>query len=146
MLSAVRQAVADGMPTIAECGGFLYLHETLSDDAGRPWPMAGVFPAGAENTGKLRRFGYVTLAAKGDGLLGPAGTEIPAHEFHYWESTAPGEAFHAQKPQSQRAWDCAYHTETMYAGFPHFHLCAAPEAAARFVEKCAEYQRKRETL
>ena len=146
MLAAVRKAVTDGLPTIAECGGFLYLHKTLSDDAGRPWPMAGVFSAGAENTGKLRRFGYVTLAAKGDGLLGPAGTEIPAHEFHYWESTAPGEAFHAQKPQSQRAWDCAYHTETMYAGFPHFHLCAAPEAAARFVEKCAEYQRKRETL
>ena len=146
MRSAVRRAVTVGMPTVAECGGFLYLHETLSDDAGRPWPMAGVFPAGAENTGKLRRFGYVTLTAKRDGLLGPAGTQIPAHEFHYWDSTAPGADFRAQKPRSDRGWDCACHTETLYAGFPHFHLCAAPEAAARWVRKCEEYEKKSRKL
>ncbi len=146
MRSAVRQAVTVGLPTVAECGGFLYLHGTLSDDAGRPWPMAGVFPAGAENTGKLGRFGYVTLTAGKGGLLGPAGTALPAHEFHYWDSAAPGADFHAQKPRSHRGWDCAYHTETLYAGFPHFHLCAAPEAAARWVRRCEEYEKKSRKL
>ena len=103
--------------------------------------MAAVFDAAAENTHRLSRFGYVTLTAKGDGLLGPAGFALPAHEFHYWDSTAPGEDFHAQKPQSTRGWDCAYHTKTLYAGFPHFHLWAAPEAAGRFLEACEGYSR-----
>ena len=139
MRAAVRAAVAGGLPTIAECGGFLYLHETLEDEEGRPWPMAGVIPATAVRGDRLRRFGYVTLTAREGGLLGPAGTRLPAHEFHYWESGAPGASFRGEKPRSERGWDCAWHTETLYAGFPHFHLCGAPEAAARFVAKCRAY-------
>ena len=69
---AVHDAVADGLPTIAECGGFLYLHETLCDDEGVCYPMAGVIPASAINTGKLVRFGYVMLTGKG-GELPPGG-------------------------------------------------------------------------
>ena len=141
MLRSVREAVAAGMPTVAECGGFLYLHRELSGEDGTFYPMAGVFDATAENTRRLSRFGYVTLTAREDGLLGPAGFSLPAHEFHYWDSTTPGAAFHAQKPQSSRGWDCAWHTETMYAGFPHFHLWAAPDAAARWVAACARYAR-----
>jgi len=129
----VRAAVAGGLPTVAECGGFLYLNRLLSDGEGRDWPMAGALPGRAANTGKLGRFGYVTLTAKKDGLLGPAGTRLPAHEFHYWDSDAPGSGFRADKPQSSRGWDCAFHTPTLYAGFPHFHFWAAPSAARHFV-------------
>ena len=146
MREAVRSAVAGGMPTIAECGGFLYLHGTLSDPEGRAWPMAGLFPAGARNTGRLGRFGYVTLTADRGGLLGPAGTEIPAHEFHYWDSDAPGADFLARKPQSSRRWSCAYHTSTLYAGFPHFHLWSAPAAARRFAEACVRYSQEGKQL
>jgi len=140
--ASVRRALEDGTPTIAECGGFLYLHESIEDEDGAPWPMCGVIPARARRTGRLQRFGYITMTARADGLLGPAGTALPAHEFHYWESEAPGAAFRAEKPQSARGWDCAYHTPALYAGFPHFHLCAAPGAAARFVAACEEYRKK----
>ena len=139
MLRSVREAVTGGLPTVAECGGFLYLHRELAGEDGVFYPMAGVFDAAAENTRRLSRFGYVTLTAKTDGLLGEAGFSLPAHEFHYWDSDAPGAAFHAQKPQSGRGWDCAWHADTLYAGFPHFHLWAAPEAAARWVTACARY-------
>ena len=71
MREAVRAAVAGGLPTVAECGGFLYLNRLLSDGEGRDWPMAGALPGRAANTGRLGRFGYVTLTAKKDGLLGP---------------------------------------------------------------------------
>lgn len=144
MREAVRKAAADGLPTVAECGGFLYLHETLEDDAGTPWPQCGVIPARAVRTGRLRRFGYITMTPRTGGLLGTQ--PIPAHEFHYWESEAPGADFHARKPQSEREWDCAYHTPALYAGFPHFHFGAVPEAAARFVAKCAEYDSGRLSL
>jgi cobyrinic acid a,c-diamide synthase len=143
MRAAIRSAVADGLPTVAECGGFLYLHKTLEDDHGQAWPMAGVLDQGAWNGKRLGRFGYVTLTAERDGLLCPKGARLPAHEFHYWESGDPGGAFQARKPQSDRGWRCGWHSPTLYAGFPHFHFCGAPEAAGRFVAACAAFQTRR---
>ena len=140
MLGSIRSAIDGGMPTIAECGGFMYLHETMQGEDGKDYPMAGVINARAYRTPRLSRFGYVTLEAKTDGLLGKAGTTIPAHEFHYWDSTAPGDAFAAQKPQSERGWSCAYTSASMYAGFPHFHFWAVPKSAKSFLKACDEYR------
>ena len=143
MLSAIRNGVAGGLPTVAECGGFLYLHEMLEDAHGTDWPMAGVILGRAWNTGRLGRFGYVTLTARTSGLLCQAGEELPAHEFHYWDSQQPGDSFRAQKPLSNRGWDCGIHTPTLYAGFPHFHFCARPEMPRNFV---AAAHRRQEAL
>ncbi len=141
MRASVKQAVEDGLPTVAECGGFLYLHESLEDDEGVPHPMVGVLPARAFKTEKLGRFGYITLTAKTDGLLAAAGEQLRAHEFHYWESERPGEAFAAQKPLSDRGWECCITTDTLYAGFPHLYLPGSPQAAWRFVQACTRRAR-----
>lgn len=143
MRHAIRQAILSGLPTVAECGGFLYLHREVEDANGTFWPMADVFDCKAVRTDKLNQFGYVNLTVKSGGLLGQAGETMPAHEFHYWKSQAQGDAFLAEKPQSTRRWDCAYHTDSLYAGFPHVHFCGVPQAAKRFVARCAEYQRSR---
>ena len=143
MREAIRAAVLAGMPTMAECGGFLYLHRTLQEQGGHPWLMAGVLDAEGYPTGKLSRFGYVTLKAKEDSLLFAAGEEMPAHEFHYWDSTNPGSAFTAQKPLSERGWETGVANESLYAGFPHFHFAAKPEAAARFVAAARRFKRQR---
>lgn len=139
MRRSIHDAVTDGMPTVAECGGFLYLHRTLQDEAGTPWPMAGVLDADGYPTGKLTRFGYVTLTAETDSLLFRRGETMPAHEFHYWDSTEPGADFTARKPQSERHWMAGVATDSLYAGFPHFHFAAKPAAARRFVEAAAAY-------
>ena len=47
MRSAVKTAVESGLPTVAECGGFLYLGQTLEDADGKTYPMAGVLPGRA---------------------------------------------------------------------------------------------------
>ena len=145
MRRSVYNAVTGGMPTVAECGGFLYLHRTLQDEAGKPWPMTGCLDAEGYPTGKLSRFGYVTLTAETDSLLFRRGETMPAHEFHYWDSTAPGAAFTARKPQSERHWMAGVATDSLYAGFPHFHFAAKPEAARRFVEAAAAYGKKQNT-
>lgn len=139
MREEIFSAVTSGLPTIAECGGFLYLHRTLRDEAGTPWPMAGVLDAEAFPTGKLGRFGYVTLEAKKDGLLFRKGETMPAHEFHYWDSTAPGRDFMARKPQSHRSWEAGVSTCSLYAGFPHFHFASRPEAARRFLRAAMSF-------
>ncbi len=137
LLAQIREAIEAGMPTIAECGGFMFLHEQLEDDQGRFWPMVGVIPGRSFRTPKLGRFGYIGITAKEDNLLCAAGDALPAHEFHYWDSDSAGDAFHAQKPQSARGWDCAHATPALYAGYPHLCLHARPQALARFVRACA---------
>ena len=139
MREAVRAAVAGGLPTVAECGGFLYLNRLLSDGEGRDWPMAGALPGRAANTGRLGRFGYVTLTAKKDGLLGPAGTRLPAHEFHYWDCTDCGADMTAGKANG-RTWPCGFAGESLYAAFPHFHWGGEIPMAARFVRVAEAYR------
>ena len=131
MRADIRAAVQGGLPVVAECGGFLYLHRTLDGKA-----MAGVIDADAHMTKKLQPFGYVTLTAGRDNLLCPAGETMRAHEFHYAQSSDNGSAFRAEKPNG-RAWDCVHANETLYAGFPHLYFRANPAAAARFVRACA---------
>lgn len=99
----VRAAVADGLPTVAECGGFLCLQSELETAAGQRWPMAGVFPGRAFPTLALRRFGYVTLTARRDNLLCRAGERFPAHEFHHWDVTDPGGDFSPKSPSQTGA-------------------------------------------
>lgn len=137
MLEAVRQSRADGIPMIAECGGFMYLHETLEGADGELYRMAGVIPGRCFRTERLGRFGYITLKALEGGLLCPEGSELKAHEFHYWDSEHCGESFLAVKPDGSRSWKCGIMTDNMYAGFPHLFYYDSPKAAMRFVHACA---------
>ncbi|MGN0363001.1 MAG: cobyrinate a,c-diamide synthase [Bilifractor sp.] len=141
MRSAVRDAILEGLPTIAECGGFLYLHSTLTDQGGREWPMAGVFQEKAYYTGHLKRFGYMTLS--GGTMFGRQIGDIRSHEFHYYESENPGDAYLAEKPSGNRSWRCVRSTDTLYAGFPHLYFYANPKIAQTFLEKCREYHDNR---
>lgn len=139
MREAVRKAVLDGVPCIAECGGFLYLHRELEGSDGRFYPMAGVLDAKAYRTEKLSRFGYLTLEAEEDQLLGKAGMQIRGHEFHYWDSESCGESFHARKPAGGREWHCVHGGATLYAGFPHLFYYSNLQAPHAFLKACREY-------
>ena len=130
----IRRAIEGGLPTVAECGGFLYLHHTL-DGA----EMAGVIHGPAFRTEKLQRFGYVTLTAERDNLLCRAGESIRAHEFHYYDSADNGDGFTAAKPSGKRSWPCVHAGDTLYAGFPHLFFPANPAFAENFVRKAAPY-------
>jgi len=130
MLASLREALGRGLPCVAECGGFMYLTRSVAGE-----PLAGVLPGDCADTGRLARFGYVTLRAREDNLLCRAGEEIPAHEFHRWDCTEPGDSFEAEKPTGRR-WRAAVGTGTLYAGFPHFHFLANPAFAENFYDAC----------
>ena len=141
MRESIRAAVLGGLPTVAECGGFLYLQESLEDADGVPHAMAGALPGRGFKTGRLQRFGYAYLAADEDSLLFRKGEKVPVHEFHYWDSTENGTDLHAAKPDG-RTWECGYASPTIYAGFPHLHFGGEAPLAERFVE-AARKERKR---
>ena len=137
MRESVKAAIESGMPCLAECGGFLYLSEMLSDMNGSRFPMCGVIRADAYRTQKLSRFGYVTLSAKEDTTFFKAGESIRAHEFHYFESVDPGTAFAARKPNG-REWECVHADGYLLVGFPHLFYESNPKPIERFLRACAK--------
>lgn len=134
MLCDIRNAVKNGMPTIAECGGFMIFHDTLDG-----FPMTGAISGHASQTGSLRRFGYAELTARHNNLICNAGEKIRVHEFHYWDSDNPGDGFTARKAGRDMEYSCVHATSTLYAGFPHLYFPSKPEIARRFVEKAEEF-------
>lgn len=115
MVRSVRDAVDAGLRVYAECGGMLYL------------AMTGALPLKWEMTGRLRRFGYVTVT-DGDGFA------FPAHEFHHStaEPAAPlATRFAVQK--GERRWREGYMHKNILAGYPHVHFFDRPELAERLL-------------
>ena len=146
MKAAIRNACEQGMPCLAECGGFLYLQESLEGADLKTYPMAGVLSGKGYKTEKLTRFGYVELTGLCGGVLGEAGETIKGHEFHYWDCTENGEAFRAKKPLSEAGkgeYSCMIHTSRMAAGFPHLYYYSNPKMIYSFLECCAAFGARR---
>ena len=139
MRRAVAEALKQGMPTIAECGGFLYLLESLEDADGNAYPMCAALPGRGYKTDRLQRFGYLRLNAPEDSLLFRKGERVPAHEFHHWDSTENGVSLRAEKADG-RAWPCGYASKSLYAAFPHLHFGGDFPFAERFVKACEAWK------
>ena len=139
ILQSIAAAVKSGLPTVAECGGFLYLGQSLEDAEGRAHPMCGVLPGRGFKTGHLQRFGYQTLTAPADSLLFHTGERIPAHEFHYWDCTENGADLRSEKPDG-RSWACGFASPSLYAAFPHLHFGGEIPMAKRFVKACEQWK------
>ncbi len=100
MRKSILSALSAGLPAIAECGGFMYLHSGIFDISGKYYEMAGFIDGNAYYTGALKRFGYIWLSSEKDSMLFKRGERIPAHEFHYYESTVLGEDLIAIKARA----------------------------------------------
>lgn len=151
MLTSIRKALMqEKIPCLAECGGFMYLHEEMEDADGNVWKLVGRIHGKTLPTGKLVRFGYVNLQRNLDEDQVPElkermsianswilpGENIRAHEFHYWDSTDSGSDCLAVKPDGKRKWECIHMEENLVAGYPHLYYPSCKEFAERFVEKC----------
>ena len=132
----LKGKIMQGLPTIAECGGFMYLSESIATEQGN-FPMVGVFPGQAALTSRLQNFGYITLYAKHENLLCESGQALPAHEFHYSKSSDCGDGFYAEK-QNGKTWDCIHATHTVFAGYPHLYFRAILPSIRKFLKICIE--------
>ena len=131
LVEEVGAAVADGLPTVAECAGLLYLCRTLDGV-----PMAGAVPADATMTERLT-LRYPTAQAAGDTLLGRDGETVTGHEFHRTRVT-PG-AGPAGPGALGPAWWVDGEPEgfagpSLHASYLHTHWAGHPVLAARFAQ------------
>lgn len=130
LLREIKRKIESGLPTAAECGGFLYLGQSLTDAEGQSWPMVGVLPGEAKDAGRLVRFGYAELSADSDSMLFRAGESFPIHEFHHWDSTANGAALAAKKAGGRCRVAVRICKRAFLCGLPAFVLGGYAPAAA----------------
>jgi len=129
LLADVRRAVSDGAVVWAECGGLLWLGDALDGQ-----PMAGVVPTAATMTSRLT-LGYRHVCTTVRSPLGPAGTELRGHEFHY--STVDPRRDDLAPVVPGTAAPAAWLDERVFASYLHCHLGAAHEVATAFVRAAA---------
>ena len=148
MRLSVRTALAGGMPAYAECGGMAYLCASLTDGGGTSYSMAGFFQSRVEMTGKLQPFGYAEVEFTRDTILGPAGTRVRTHEFHYSrlvpENGETADALTIRKDGAP-SWNGGLAKGNVLAAYPHMHFYTAPALARSFLERCAAFKKGRAT-
>ena len=162
--NAVKTAILTGIPTIAECGGLMYLCEEIIDFEDKPWTMTGVLPTSAM-MGKKLTLGYRRALALEDNLLASAGTNIYGHEFHRSElnpipdsdRVAVGsiEGLFKVYPYDCDSLEVAHkshhiptagkinslyrqHLRNLHASYVHVHWGQNREIPRRFLQRCLE--------
>jgi len=135
MLNNIRYEIENGLPTIAECGGFLYLGKSITDDMDRKFEMAGVLGGNAERKNGLVRFGYENLEIERNSMLFNAGESIPVHEFHHWDTDENGMDTEVKKAGNNISYRGGFVKNDLYAAFPHLSLEGVLPLAKRFVDK-----------
>ena len=139
---AVKSAIVAGMPTYAECGGLMYLCDSIVDFEGNSWQGVGVLKSTAE-MGKRLTLGYRETVAVRDSCVLVAGDEVCGHEFHRSHlSVEPIDSvYHSWRygkrgevEQVAEGWG----VYQVHASYLHLHWGARPDIPARFLQRCAD--------
>ncbi|MEH2334462.1 cobyrinate a,c-diamide synthase [Nostoc sp.] len=136
---AVKTAILKGMPTVAECGGLMYLCEQIIDFEGKSWSMAGVLPTSAMMGGRLT-LGYRRAVALQDNLLVKAGTTVYGHEFHRSRLTlTPTQPlFETSRYDCEENMGCEGwgFPANVYASYVHLHWGESGKIPQQFLKEC----------
>ena len=145
----IKEFGMSGRPVYAECGGFMYLVKEICDLKGDSYPMVGIFPMKAEMVTGLHALGYREIITRKQSMLGPAGTKIRGHEFHYSRiKPAQGDAKRAGfydflysmiDRMAVHNTKEGFIRENVLGSYIHLHLGSNPEVAVDFVDFCRRH-------
>jgi cobyrinic acid a,c-diamide synthase len=152
MREQVRAFAASGGVVYAECGGMIYLAESLTTLDGAVHAMAGVLPLAMEMTPRLVDFGYVEVELTEDCLLGPRGTEIRGHSFHTSRMVAGSEdgiatryrvrfSLSGKERKEQRE---GFVRGRVLASYVHLHFRANPAVVPHLIQEIRMARQVRE--
>lgn len=150
MLVSIKEVALTDMPIYAECGGLMYLCESVTDFEGQARPMVGLVPARCVMQAKLQKVGYVTATALQDTLLASEGDSLRGHEFHFstMEPVAPMTtetfpwAFQFEGGRKGQVYQGGYSKEHILATYLHLNFAGNEAAAERFVTAARTYNAK----
>ncbi len=136
MHDQIRAFARSGGYIYAECGGLLYLSQQLTTADGSVYPMLDVLPLKLEMTSKLIDFGYVTVTFTHDCLLGPRGTTVRGHSFHYSRICSDSDvptSYQVDFSLSGKQQKEGFTRENVLASYVHLHFGANSAVARHFV-------------
>jgi cobyrinic acid a,c-diamide synthase len=133
--AAIHHFHAEGGTVLAECGGMMACCQELRDLQGRTYPMWDLLPARVTMQKHFAALGYVTIVMEADTCLGPAGTRLRGHEFHYSRLQPAGPLKYAARllPAGRPSKPDAIRHGGLLAGYAHAHFGSNPASAAGFV-------------
>lgn len=142
--SEIKKAAENGMPIYGECGGLMYLCESvISKDGDSENKMAGILPASTQMTGRLQALGYVEGDVVSENSIVESGRVIRGHEFHYSKMDCARDARFAYRFRRGKGIvedkDGLVEQETL-GSYLHTHVYSFP--MERFVESCRTYGRR----
>ena len=133
--ASIRSFHAGGGTILAECGGLMACCRELVDASGQGFPMWDLIPARVAMQRRFAALGYVTVVGRGVTPLGPDGTTIRGHEFHYstLEPLGPlDRATELLRPDGDPKPD-GIRVGGLLAGYAHLHFGSNPEVARNLV-------------
>jgi cobyrinic acid a,c-diamide synthase len=130
--TAIKQAIETGMPTIAECGGFMYLSESIQTTGGVSYPMVGIIPGSVEMRSHLVEIGYREVVGEACNPFFP-GDKVKGHVYHYSSFTPRADIQKAYEP-------AGYHVHEVIAGYTHLHFLSCLDLVDRWIEKCLAFK------
>ncbi len=139
MIESLRAHAANHKPIYAECGGLMYLSQSIETLEGRRDPMVGLLPVRVRMTRSRVALGYVTVTASRETFLCKAGNQFRGHEFHYscLEDVSRAEfAFRLSKASPFGEKDDGIVADQTLACYAHAHFGSCPALAARLVAAC----------
>lgn len=137
----VKKASLDGMPIYGECGGLMYLGESLQSEAGS-FKMAGALPCTTFMEKRLMALGYVEGEVCMNNPFVDVGKSIRGHEFHYSRCVCDRDASFCLKLSRGKGIedgkDGLLENNTM-AGYLHAHFYSF--SVDKFIKSCQLYRR-----
>ena len=140
MREQISAFAADGGTIYAECGGLMYLCDSIKTLDGQHLPMAGVIPAHAVMHERLQALGYVEVDTQAVSALGPAGLRFRGHQFRYSELQPLKDridcAYRVVRRRDGQVVSEGYTVKNTLASYVHAHWASNPTIAERLVEAC----------
>lgn len=145
--ASVRRAVEDDLPVYAECGGLIYLGESM-ELAGEIFPLVNVFPVHFAMMGKPQAHGYTIFSVEGENPFYPKGMEVRGHEFRYsrilrWQGTEADLVFAMERGVGFCHGRDGLVYRNVLALYTHVHAAGTPQWAMALVGKARHYKREK---
>lgn len=138
---AIREAAENNLPIYAECGGFMYLMNSITDFNGRNFEMCGVINSCAIMTDKLQTVGYIDAEILSDCIIGKAGDKIHAHEFHFSTAETDKNIFSCKRMRTGKIYRAGFFTKNIVASYLHIHFAGCQSAAENFINACRNFSK-----
>ena len=143
----VRRMAEGGLPIYAECGGLMYLGESLVFD-GVTYPMAGVFPVIFGFSKRPEGHGYTVYKVERANPFFQIGLEVRGHEFHYssvlsWKGQPEDLAFRVARGIGFSGTRDGLTYKNTLATYSHVHALGTPSWAKAMVEASVSVRKNR---